>query len=214
MKVGRVPSLEDFLPEFWRHLTELLLAGGLMSVVTHFLRAALSSDIVRSPIISYLKLERNAMMYFKCRSISVHNNVKILAKCLIMSLEEVLALSHIHKLNWACQGDLQKLTEHMSSDMWWPQTTSHSNTTLLPEKPFGKVAGAILICKQFKFVLLSISLLQLSCSGSVSYHDLEYGLNNLSVSAAVPKLCPWLSGFTSKQNDLYIPDITAPFNIN
>lgn len=47
-----------------------------MSVVTHFLRAALSSDIVRSPIISYLKLERNAMMYFNCRSISVHNNVK------------------------------------------------------------------------------------------------------------------------------------------
>lgn len=42
----------------------------------------------------------------------------------------------------------------------------------------------------------------------------EYGLSNLSVSAAVPKLCPWLSGCTSKQNDLYIPDITAPSNIN
>lgn len=61
-------------------------------MVTHFLRAALSSDTVRSPIISYLRLERNAMLYFSCRSISAHNDVKILAKCLMMSLEEALDL--------------------------------------------------------------------------------------------------------------------------
>lgn len=165
--MGRVPSLEDFLLEFWRHLTELLLLGGLMSVLTHFLRTALSSDTVRSPVISYLKLERNAMLYFNCRCISVYNNVKILAKCLIMSLEEVLDL--VTCTNWACQGDLQTHTEHMSGDMWWPQTTSHSSTTLLTEELFGKVAGAVLICKQFKFLLHFSSLLQLSCSGSVSY---------------------------------------------
>lgn len=150
MKVGGVPSLEDFLLDFWRHLTELLLSGGLKSVVAHFLRAALSSDTVRSPIISYLKLERNAMLYFNYRSISVHYNVKILTKCLVMSRGSI-RFSHIHDLNRACQGNLQKLTEHMSSDMWWPQTTSHSNTTLFTVKTFGKVAGAILRCKQFNF---------------------------------------------------------------
>lgn len=94
----------------------------------------------------------------------------------------------------------------MSSDKW-SQTTSHSNTTLFRENPFGKVAGTILMCKQFKFVLLCGCLLQLSCSGSVSYHDMQYGLSNLSVSAAAPN-------YVHDVYDLYIPDITAPFNIN
>lgn len=91
MKVGRVPILEDFLQEHYRHLAELLL-GGFTSVVTHFVRAASSSSSVRTPVISCLKLGRNSVLYFNCKSISVHNNVKILAKFLIMSLEEALGL--------------------------------------------------------------------------------------------------------------------------
>lgn len=122
---GKRAQPGGFPPGVWRHLSELLLSGGLTSVVTHFLRAALSSDTVRSAVISYLKLERNAMLYFNCRSTWVHNNVKILAKCLIMSLGEALGL--LKYTNWACQGNLRKLTEHMSSDKWWSQTTSHSN---------------------------------------------------------------------------------------
>lgn len=151
------------------------------------------------------------MLYFNCRCISVYNNVKILAKCLIMSLEEALDL--VTCMNWACQGDLQTHTEHMSSDVWWPQTTSHSSTTLLTEEIFGKVAGAVLLCSlNFYFSLVLCS----SCPVLAPSHTVtwEYDLSNLSVSAAVPKLCPWLSGFTSKQNDLYIPDITAPSSIN
>lgn len=68
-------------------------------MMTHFLRVAVSSDTVRSPVISYLKVERNAVLYFNCRSISVHNNVKILAKCLIMSLGGSVRLTQIHKLS-------------------------------------------------------------------------------------------------------------------
>lgn len=63
-----------------------------MPVATHFLRVALSADTVRSPVMSCLKLKRSAMLYFNCRSISVHNNVKVLSKCLIMSLVEALDL--------------------------------------------------------------------------------------------------------------------------
>lgn len=113
MEVGRVPSLEDLLLDFCRHLTELLLSGGFTSVVTHFLRAALFSDTVRSPIISYLKLERNAMLYFNCRSISVHNNVKILAKCLIIRLEEALDL--VTYTNWI---ELAKVTFKNLLNIW------------------------------------------------------------------------------------------------
>lgn len=75
MKVGRVPSLEDFLREFWRDLTVLLLQGGFLSVVTHFSRATLSSESARNPIVTYVKLEMSAVLHFNCTSISVHNNV-------------------------------------------------------------------------------------------------------------------------------------------
>lgn len=75
MKVGRVSSLKDFLQEFWRDLTELLLKGGFLSVVTHFSRATLSSESARNPIVTYVKLEMSAVLYFNCTSISVHNNV-------------------------------------------------------------------------------------------------------------------------------------------
>lgn len=45
-------------------------------MVTHFSRATLSSESARSPIVTYVKLEMSAVLYFNCRSISVHNNVK------------------------------------------------------------------------------------------------------------------------------------------
>lgn len=71
MKVGRVPSLEDFLQEFWRDLVELLLQGGFLSVVAHFSRATLSSESARNSIVTCIKLEMSAVLYFNCRSISV-----------------------------------------------------------------------------------------------------------------------------------------------
>lgn len=72
--------------------------------MTHFLRAALSSASLRSPLVGSLELEVNDTLYFNSRSVSVHGNVKILAKCLIMSLEEALDLDTY--TNGACQGDL------------------------------------------------------------------------------------------------------------
>lgn len=72
--------------------------------MTHFLRAALSSASLRSPLVGSLELEVNDTLYFSSRSVSAHGNVKILAKCLIMSLEEALDLDTY--TNGACQGDL------------------------------------------------------------------------------------------------------------
>lgn len=69
-------------------------------MVTHFSRATLSSESASSPIVTCVKLEMSAVLDFNCRSISVHNNVtrKILAKFLVMSLEEVLPLNELAKI--------------------------------------------------------------------------------------------------------------------
>jgi len=183
MKVGRVPSLEGFLLELWRHLADLRWLGGLTSVVAHFSRAALSSawwEVLLSVIWNWK--ERPC-----CISIVdlllVHNNVKIVAKCLTVSLEEALDL--VTHTNWT---DLAKVAfknflnlEVVTCNDLKPQVIliqlySQKNLLVRWLELFLHADGLNLY---FSVVLCS------SCAALghtvcwFSYRGLEYGLSNL-----------------------------------